>query len=140
MDFLHKLSYWLVMTYTVIVFENLNIQGMAKNPHLAKSILDAGWSTLINFTTYKSVKFGVKVCQVDPRYTSQDCSGCGKRVPKTLAERVHKCPHCLLEMCRDQNAAINIKNRVGVVQSKPPAPPETLVEKEPLSRRHTSSG
>ncbi|MDD4448889.1 MAG: zinc ribbon domain-containing protein, partial [Methanothrix sp.] len=30
-------------------------------------------------------------------------------VPKTLAERVHLCPNCGLEMDRDINASLNIR-------------------------------
>lgn len=45
---------------------------------------------------------------VEPRGTSQKCSGCGEVVPKELSERVHDCPHCGLVMDRDVNAARNI--------------------------------
>src|SRR5664279_5034806 len=54
-DFLHKMSLWLVMTYSNIAFEKLNIPGMVQNPHLAQTILDAGWGNLIRYTAYKSV-------------------------------------------------------------------------------------
>jgi len=36
---------------------------------------------------------------------SQRCSSCWEIVPKTLAQRMHECPHCGLKMPRDQNAA-----------------------------------
>lgn len=105
-DFLHKLSFWLVLNYAFIAFENLNIPGMVRNPHLAKSILDAGWGTLIQFTAYKSVMLrGNNVVRVNPAYTSQDCSVCHCRVPKTLADRLHICPYCNTVMERDYNAA-----------------------------------
>jgi putative transposase len=39
----------------------LNIKGMVKNHHLAKSIADAGWRMLIQFTTYKAEYAGKKV-------------------------------------------------------------------------------
>ena len=110
-DFLHKLSLWLVVTYAYIAFEKLNISGMVQNPHLAKAILDAGWGTLIRFVTYKSVMLrGNSTVTVNPAYTTQDCSRCGYRVPKTLAERVHTCPRCGLTLCRDTNAARNIEH------------------------------
>ena len=141
-DFLHKLSLWLVLTYSVIVFEKLNILGLVKNHQLAKSILDAGWGTLVTFVTYKSVKPGAKVYQVDPRYTTQDCSRCGHRVPKTLAERLHKCPRCGLVMCRDQNAAINILHKVGLGQSEPADDDDSigqrLGERVPLAVKNSS--
>lgn len=120
-DFLHKLSFWLVVNYAFIAFEKLNIPAMVKNHNLAKAIMDAGWGTLIQFTIYKSVMLrGNDVVRVDPSYTTQDCSICGYRVPKTLVERLHVCPNCGTVMDRDYNAAnvIELKafgtNTVGV--------------------------
>ncbi|HMK44014.1 MAG TPA: transposase, partial [Dissulfurispiraceae bacterium] len=105
-DFLHKLSFWLVMNYAYIAFEKLNIPGMVRNPHLAKAILDAGWGNLIRYTVYKSVMLrGNDVVRVNPSYSSQDCSICGTRVPKTLSERLHACPNCGAVLDRDHNAA-----------------------------------
>jgi putative transposase len=111
-DFLHKLSLWLVLNYAYIAFENLNIPGMVRNPHLAKTILDAGWGSLTQFTAYKSVMLrGNDVVRVNPTYSSQDCSVCRYRVPKTLAERMHVCPNCGAVMDRDHNAANVIEFR-----------------------------
>ena len=93
----------------LIVFENLNINGMLKNHHLAKHIQDHAWGKLIQFTKSKAEKAGKVVELVDARYTSQKCSKCGIFVPKTLADRVHLCPNCGLEMDRDINASLNIR-------------------------------
>lgn len=41
-DFYHKLSRELVKGYDLIVFEDLKVKKMVKNPYLAKSISDAG--------------------------------------------------------------------------------------------------
>jgi putative transposase len=92
----------------IIVFENLNINGMLKNHHLAKHIQDHAWGKLIQFTQGKAAKAGKVVELVDARCTSQKCSQCGIMVPKTLADRVHSCPNCGLEMDRDINASLNI--------------------------------
>jgi putative transposase len=97
------------------VFEDLQIRNMVKNHYLAKSISDAGWSQLINFTKSKAEYAGKIVELVNPRNTSQNCSGCGKSVPKDLSKRVHSCPFCGLVLDRDHNAAINILNStVGI--------------------------
>ncbi|WP_129582594.1 zinc ribbon domain-containing protein, partial [Methanolobus psychrotolerans] len=48
---------------------------------------------------------------VNPCNTSQLCSKCGQKVEKSLAVRIHNCPHCGLVIDRDHNAAINILNR-----------------------------
>jgi transposase len=56
---------------------------------------------------------------VDPRYTSQLCSGCGKLVRKGLDVRVHRCPHCGLVLDRDVNAARVILLRgIGMVRAE----------------------
>ncbi len=113
-DFAHKLSRQWVNTYGVIVLEDLNIVGMMEEHttifgnKLNKSIADVAWNQLAQFTTYKAEDAGRLCLQVDPRNTSKMCSRCRSLVPKTLASRVHKCPHCGLVLDRDHNAAINI--------------------------------
>jgi putative transposase len=51
---------------------------------------------------------GRQVVAVPPAYSSQDCSGCGERVPKSLSVRTHVWPHCVLVLDRNVNAALNI--------------------------------
>ena len=106
-DYAHKESRKLVNEYGLIAFEDLNIQGMVKNHHLAKSITDSGWNGLVQFVTYKAESAGRQVVQVNPYRTSQRCSNCGEIVKKSLAVRVHQCP-CGYVADRDENAAINI--------------------------------
>ena len=110
-DFLHKLSRHLVNNYDHISFEDLDIRGLVQSSNLAKLILDGGWGTLITFVTYKTVMAGARVVSVDPSYTTQYCSVCCFRVPKTLAERLHECPECRAVMDRDYNAGVNILQR-----------------------------
>ena len=50
----------------------------------------------------------VPVVAVPARFTTQDCSGCGYRVQKSLSMRTHVCPSCGLVLDRDYNAALNI--------------------------------
>ena len=108
-EFHYQVSRKLVDSADIIVFENLNINGMLKNHHLAKHIQDHAWGKLIQFTQSKAAKAGKMVELVDARYTSQKCSQCGIMVPKTLADRVHACPNCGLEIDRDLNASLNIR-------------------------------
>ncbi|NEQ41050.1 MAG: transposase [Okeania sp. SIO3I5] len=89
---------------------NLNIKGLSKT-RLSKSINDAGWGQFLTILTVKAENAGQKTIGVNPRNTSQDCSNCGKKVPKELSQRTHSCPHCGVVIDRDVNAAINIKNR-----------------------------
>ena len=107
-DFSNQISRQFVNRFGVIVFEDLDIQNMLKNHHLAKSISDVAWNMLVKSTESKAAYAGSKVVLVDPKYTSQICSRCGLIVEKDLSERVHSCSECGLSMDRDLNAAINI--------------------------------
>jgi len=107
-DFCHKLSRSIINNYDTICVENLSINKMVKNHRLAKSIYDAAWNQFVQFLIYKAEEADRKVIQVNPAYTSQDCSSCGYRVAKKLSDRVHSCPNCGLNIDRDWNAAINI--------------------------------
>jgi putative transposase len=109
-DFNQKLSTNLVTKYDHVVFEKLQIINMLKNHCLAKSIVDASWSQLINLTIYKAEYAGKIVELVNPNGTSQTCI-CGQHVPKTLSVRVHNCPSCGLVLDRDHVSAMVIENR-----------------------------
>jgi putative transposase len=110
-DFAHKTSKIIADNYGTIVFEDLKIPNMVKNHHLASAILDSCWGKTRQLTGYKTERRGGRVILVEPRGTSQECSGCGRLVEKALSERVHSCPHCGLELDRDVNAARNILAR-----------------------------
>ena len=118
-NFAHQVSHNLVERFGLIAFEDLSIANMLKNHCLAKSISDAAWRMLVITTSYKAESAGSMVVLVDPKNTSQLCSRCGLKVPKSLSDRVHECPQCGLVMDRDENAAINIL-RLGL-QSLPKA-------------------
>jgi len=129
-DFLHKQSRQLVNTYETIVFEDLQVANISKAPTpkqdengkylpngaaakggLNKSILDAGWGTFVSMCQSKAEYAGlVTVLTIDPKYTSQVCSGCGTVRKKELSERWHSC-ECGTELDRDHNAAFNILSK-----------------------------
>ncbi len=109
-DFHFKTANNLLKKYDVIVVEKLNIKAIAKTK-LAKSINDAGWGQFINILSNKAENAGLKVIAVNPNGTSQQCSSCGQKVKKPLSQRLHSCPNCKTNLCRDLNAAIIIKNR-----------------------------
>jgi Putative transposase DNA-binding domain/Rhomboid family len=44
-------------------------------------------------------------------FGSQDCSGCGRRVRKSLSVRTHVCLHCGLILDRDHTAAMVMLQR-----------------------------
>jgi putative transposase len=110
-DFAVKAARCVVKSNDLIAFEDLQISNMVKNHSLAKSIHDASWGQFISYAKYFGQVFGKVVVAVPPHYTSQDCSGCGERVNKTLSTRTHQCPNCKLVIDRDHNGAINILSR-----------------------------
>jgi putative transposase len=112
-DYLHKISALLVRNHDVIAVEALNLRGLAQGA-LAKHIYDASWHTFISMLRYKAARAGARLVEVNSRNTTQDCSRCGVKVPKTLGERLHHCPQCGLRIDRDLNAARNILNRGGM--------------------------
>ena len=122
-DFLHKIANFYVRQYQAIYVEDLNIKGMVRNRHLAKSISDSGWGMFFDLLTYKAAEAGRTVIKVRPHNTSQICSGCGEKVPKSLSVRTHNCPFCNLVLDRDLNASLNIKALGQRVQAQT----ETLV-------------
>lgn len=116
-DFQHKLSRQLVDDHDAIVLESLNIKGMVKNHHLAKSISDAGWSEFMRQIKYKADWAGKTVVQIgrwEP--SSKTCHSCGYKLDElTLDVREWTCPRCGTAHDRDINAAINIK-ALGIEQ------------------------
>jgi putative transposase len=112
-DFTQKLSRSLVNQYGTICFEDLNVQRMSEDHRYAKGILDAAWSKLVQYTSYKAEDAGRIVVLVNPKNTSQMCSRCGQIVAKDISVRVHKCPRCGYKADRDLNASINIM-RLGL--------------------------
>lgn len=106
-NYLHHISKWLVGRYDLIAYEALNVKGMVQG-HFSKSIMDAAWSILLYQVRYKAESAGAYAVAVNPRGTSQFCSGCGEKVPKELSQRWHDCPRCGLSLGRDHNAGRNI--------------------------------
>ena len=109
-DFQHKLSVKIVNKFGYIYVEKLQPQKMVKNNFkvLNKYINDAAWGQFFNLLSYKAENAGRTLIAVNPKNTTQACSGCGKIVPKDLSVRIHNCPYCGLVLDRDLNAAKNI--------------------------------
>ncbi len=107
-DFARKTASTLITSCDVIAYEHLQIANLVKNRKLAKSMGDAAWGRFLSWLTYYGKVYDVQVIPVEPAFTSQDCSGCGRRVQKSLSVRTHVCPSCGLVLDRDHNAAINI--------------------------------
>jgi putative transposase len=107
-DFLNKVAHTLIIGYDLIALEDLQISGMVRNPHLSKSILDAGWGTLKQRLLDKAAEAGRQVVLVYPAYTSKTCWVCGTVWEDlSLSDRWVECS-CGWSVDRDVNAAMNI--------------------------------
>jgi putative transposase len=80
----------------------------ARKAGLNKSIHDAGWRSFPTILNGKTACAGKRVEAMNPASTSQDCSGCGARIEKSLSVGTHVCTNCGLVLGRDANAARNM--------------------------------
>jgi IS605 OrfB family transposase len=115
-DFHHKLSTRVVREFDFIAVGNVNAAALAKTS-MAKSVLDAGWSSFRKQLAYKAVKHGARFEEVNESFTTQVCSDCGALPasrPKGIADlgiRAWTCSDCGCDHDRDTNAALNILRR-----------------------------
>jgi putative transposase len=104
--------------------------GASQKAGLNTSIHDAGWRQFLSILACKAVCAGKRVEAVSPAYTSQECSGCGERVYKSLSVRTHVCTNCGLILDRDENAAKNILWRGQLLRGVAGLP--AAVNREPV--------
>jgi putative transposase len=125
-DFLHKVTTAIVESNAYIAVERLKIKNMSKsakgtidNPGknvkaksgLNKSILDQGWGMFRQFLSYKlKYIYGTELIEVNPQYTSQQCSQCGYTDKENRKNQASfNCKQCGYKMNADINASLNIK-------------------------------
>ncbi|MFX1509795.1 MAG: RNA-guided endonuclease InsQ/TnpB family protein [Promethearchaeota archaeon] len=110
-DAIHKVTTKLAKTKSIVVIEDLNVEGMRKNRRLSKSISDAGFSEIRRQLEYKTKWYGSKL-KLAPRFypSSKRCSRCGLIKNKlSLSTRIYQCKNCGLEIDRDLNASFNLE-------------------------------
>ena len=109
-DALHKLTTDLTRRFHTIGIEDLNVRGMAKNRHLARSIMDMGFFEFRRQLQYKAAMRGGQVVVADRFFaSSKTCSACGHRLDDLpLSVREWTCPDCGIIHDRDVNAARNL--------------------------------
>jgi putative transposase len=120
-DYAYKTARSIVNRYERVYVEDLKVQNMMRSRRLSKSLGDAGWGMLRNALTYMAERSEGVTAFVNPRGTSQTCSGCGAYVEKDLSVRTHRCPGCGLTIDRDVNAALNVLKRgleIGLEQAE----------------------
>ncbi|WP_264798076.1 RNA-guided endonuclease InsQ/TnpB family protein, partial [Acidocella aminolytica] len=77
-DATHKATTMLAKTYRRIGIEGLNVKGMARNRHLARSIMDGGFFEFRRQLDYKARLYGATVVVADRWFpSSKTCSCCG---------------------------------------------------------------
>jgi transposase len=95
----------------------VNAAGLAKT-RLAKSVLDAGWSSFRSMLRYKAIAHGAWYEEVNESFSTRLCSSChAKTGPKGIAElgiRSWVCAECGVAHDRDINSAQNILFRSGL--------------------------
>ena len=123
-DYLHKITTSISKNHAMIVCEDLKVANMSKSASgsatqhgrnvkaksgLNKSILDQGFSMMIDMLEYKQLWRGGLLIKINPRYTSQTCSQCqhiAKENRQTQAK--FECVKCMYVANADFNAACNI--------------------------------
>ena len=111
-DWFWKLSHKLTDQYDVLIFEDLNLDGMKRL--WGRKISDLSFATFLEILETVAENKG-KLIQFIGRFypSSKTCSCCGYiNKDLTLKDREWNCPDCNIKLDRDKNAAINI-HRVG---------------------------
>ena len=112
-DHMHKWTTDIVRRFRTIFVGDVSSSQLAKT-RMAKSVLDAGWSTARNALRYKASRHGGTARTVDERGSSQVCSSTGILPPERprgiadLGVREWWCSACGEIHDRDVNAAQNI--------------------------------
>ncbi len=94
-DWWHKIVHQLVNSYGLSAIENLNLSFMLRNGNLSRAAHDVALGIFYQLLDDKALEAGVEVVKVNPKNTSQRCSGCGVMVKKDWRVRTHHCPNIL---------------------------------------------
>jgi predicted RNA-binding Zn-ribbon protein involved in translation (DUF1610 family) len=78
---------------------------------LKRRLHETGFAARLNHIKRLTDVRGILYLQPDYRGSTQDCSWCGIKVPKTLVQRRHVCPNCGVDVDRDHNAGRNLLAR-----------------------------
>ncbi len=95
-----------------IAIEDLNIKGLMRNRHLAKSIRDERFYTFVLKLKRKAKIIGIELRVVNRYFpSSQRCHACGHiHRELKLRDRIYRCPVCGYTADRDFNAALNLRD------------------------------
>ena len=119
-DSLHKASHLIAhkLVESTVVVGDLSQRQMVTKAHVERRkelhravYNDWGLYQFVCMLTYKCVLAGKTLEVIGERDTSKTCSGCGHKQDMTLYKRTYRCGNCGLVMDRDENSAVNIRER-----------------------------
>lgn len=113
-DVNHRISKEIVGSADTIVLEDLKGIRKGKTKHTQSRRQNRwlhGWSffQLRQFIEYKAAFAGKIVKAINPAYSSQECSACGKRGSRVSSSFV--CSHCGIALDADLNASCTLRRR-----------------------------
>lgn len=124
----HRATTEIIRDHGLVAVERLQVRKMTRSARgregqpgknvaakagLNREILSQNWALLRSQLAQKAAWAGREYVEVDPKYTSQDCSRCHARNNPHAGE-TYRCGACGLVEDRDVNAAINI-SAAGVI-------------------------
>ena len=112
-DYINKIVSEITKTkLNYITIEDLKVSNMMKNKHLSKAISNQKFYEFRMKLLNKCKENNIELRLVDTFYPSSKlCSNCGhKKHNLKLKDRIYKCDNCGIEMDRDFNASLNLKN------------------------------
>ena len=109
-NYIHSVVNELLTYYDTVFMEDLNVQGMLRNHHIAKAIQEIGLYRFRQVLEDKAKNNYKKVVFIDRFYpSSKTCNNCGYiNKELTLNDREWTCPQCGEQHNRDLNATVNI--------------------------------
>ena len=122
----HRVTTELVRRFGLIAVEDLAIKNLSASAKgtlddpgknvkqkagLNRSITEQTWGILRQQLTYKAAWADKELVVVDPKFTSQRCSGCGAIFAEHRQGKRYECAECGMTEDADVNAALNILHK-----------------------------
>nr|DAN11161.1 MAG TPA: endonuclease [Herelleviridae sp.] len=106
-----EISYILSSNPKAIVMEDLAVSHMLKNKYVSTQLMRAKFRYIRDQFQYRCERQGIDFMLADRWYpSSKICSRCKEHNHLGKGQRIYKCKHCGLEIDRDLNASINLKD------------------------------
>ena len=109
-DTVHKFTATVAKNHGTVCLETLDVKDMkeGENKYVRKGVQNSCMSEILRQLCYKCNNF-IEVDKYFP--SSKTCSNCHSlKADLDLSERVYKCDNCHIEIDRDLNAALNLRD------------------------------